>query len=82
MEFLDIQKLIIIASIKNAKKIANVVRVFEPIDTAINQEHPHSFNMQFFREQFPDAEVKMYNGGSVARFHGANCVYLIWRKDV
>lgn len=67
--------------IQNAKKIANVIRVFEPIDTAINQEHPHSFNMQFFKEQFPDAEVKMYHGGSVARFHGANCAYLTWTKN-
>lgn len=67
--------------IENAKRIANVIRVFEPIDTAINNEHPHSFNIQFFREQFPDAEVKMYHGGSVARFHGANCAYLTWTKN-
>ena len=67
--------------IENAKRIANVVRVFEPIDTAINNEHPHSFNMQFFKEQFPDTEVKMYQGGSVARFHGANCAYLTWTKN-
>lgn len=67
--------------IENAKRIANVIRVFEPIDTAINNEHPHSFNIQFFREQFPDAEVKMYHGGSIARFHGANCAYLTWTKN-
>jgi hypothetical protein len=67
--------------IENAKKIADVVRIFEPIDTAINNEHPHSFNMEFFREQFPNAEVKMYHGGSSARFHQANCAYLTWTKN-
>jgi hypothetical protein len=67
--------------IKNAKKIANVIRVFEPIDTQINNEHPHSFTMDFFREQFPDSDVKMYQGGSVGGFHGANCAYLTWIKN-
>ncbi len=67
--------------IENAKRIASVVRVFEPIDTAINNEHPHSFNIEFFKEQFPDAEVKMYHGGSVSGFHGANCAYLTWTKN-
>lgn len=68
--------------IENAKNISNVVRVFEPIDTAINNEHPHSFSIEFFKEQFSDTEVKMYHGGSVARFHGANCAYLTWTKNV
>lgn len=66
--------------IENAKKLGKIVRIFEPIDTAINNEHPHSFTMKFFEEQFPDADVKMYQGGSVARFHGANCAYLTWTK--
>jgi hypothetical protein len=68
--------------IQNAKDIANVIRVFEPIDTSTNNEHPHSFSIEFFKEQFPDTEVKMYHGGSVARFHGANCAYLTWTKNV
>ena len=67
--------------IENAKKIANVIRIFEPIDTAINNEHPHSFNVQFFEEQFPKVEVKVYQGGSVGGFHGANCAYLTWTKN-
>lgn len=67
--------------IQNAKRIANIIRVFEPIDTAINDEHPHSFDMQFFIDQFPNAEVKMYRGGSVGGFHGANCAYLTWTKN-
>lgn len=67
--------------IENAKKIATTIRVFEPVDTAIDTEHPHSFNVDFFKDQFPESEVKIYHGGSIARFHGANCVYLTWTKN-
>ena len=67
--------------IENAKRIAKIIRVFEPIDTAINNEHPHTFSMEFFREQFPNTEVKMYHGGSSERFHQANCAYLKWVKN-
>jgi len=68
--------------IKNAKKIANTIRIFEPIETTINNEHPHSFTMEFFQEQFPKTEVKKYIGGSVNYFHGADCAYLTWCNDV
>lgn len=68
--------------IENAKKIANTIRVFEPIDTATNNEHPHSLSVKFFEEQFPNTEVKVYQGGSIHGFHGANCAYLTWKKDV
>jgi hypothetical protein len=71
-----------IIQIENAKKIANAIRVFEPIDTTTNNEHPHSFNIEFFKEHFADTEVKMYKGGSVAKFHGANCAYLVWNKNI
>lgn len=69
-----------VLQIENAKRIAKIIRVFEPIDTAINNEHPHSFNIDFFRTQFPNTEVKLYEGGTVAKFHGANCAYLVWTK--
>jgi len=68
--------------IENAKKIANTIRVFEPIDTATNNEHPHSLSVAFFKEQFPNTEVNVYQGGSIHGFHGANCAYLTWKKDV
>ncbi len=67
--------------ISNAKKIAKTIRVFEPLDTAINNEHPHTFSADFFRDQFPESEVKIYSGGSVQGFHGASCAYLTWTKD-
>lgn len=67
--------------IENAKRIAKTIRVFEPIDTATNNEHPHTFSETFFKEQFPESEVKIYHGGSVSGFHGANCAYLTWTKN-
>jgi hypothetical protein len=70
-----------IAQIENAKKLAKTIRVFEPLDTAINNEHPHSFSIEFFREQFPDTEVKKYIGGSTPKFHQASCAYLVWNKQ-
>lgn len=67
--------------IENAKKIAKTIRVFEPIDTEINNEHPHTFSETFFKEQFPESEVSVYHGGSINGFHGANCAYLTWTKN-
>lgn len=67
--------------IENAKKIAKTIRVFEPIDTATNNEHPHTFSETFFKEQFPESEVSVYHGGSIGGFHGANCAYLTWTKN-
>lgn len=66
--------------IRNAKRISNVIRVFEPINTEINNEHPHRFTLEFFKEQFLDTDVKLYNGGTVPRFHQADCAYLTWIK--
>ena len=64
--------------IEKARQIAKTIRLFEPIETAVNNEHPHTFTIEFFKEQFPDAEVKRYRGGSLAKFHGADCAYLTW----
>ncbi len=69
-----------VLQIENAKKISKIIRVFEPLDTVINNEHPHSFNFDFFVHNFPDVEVKKYNGGSISGFHQASCAYLTWIK--
>lgn len=66
--------------IEKAKKIANTIRVFEPIECGTNDEHPHEFTIEFFEEQFPGVEVNRYKGGSLYKFHGADCAYLIWSK--
>lgn len=66
--------------IENAKKIAKTIRVFEPINTAVNNEHPHSFNLEFFENQFPNTKIGIHRGGSVDKFHQADCVYFVWRS--
>jgi len=66
--------------IENAKKIAKTIRVFEPINTSVNNEHPHSFNLEFFENQFPNTTIGTHKGGSIDKFHQADCVYLVWKK--
>jgi hypothetical protein len=61
-----------------AKKVAKTIRVFEPINTIINTEHPHSLTPEFFKDLFPDAEIKTYTGGSRHGFHQADCVYFTY----
>lgn len=63
-----------------AKKVAKTVRIFEPIDTATNNEHPHTLTYEFFESVFPDTEIKRYVGGSRSGFHQANCVYLTYNS--
>lgn len=63
-----------------AKKVAKTVRVFEPIDTATNNEHPHTLTYEFFESVFPDTEIKRYAGGSRSGFHQANCVYFTYNS--
>jgi hypothetical protein len=69
-----------IMQIENAKKIAKIIRVFEPINTAINNEHPHSFNLEFFENQFSNTKIEIYKGGTMDKFHQADCVYFVWRS--
>jgi hypothetical protein len=66
--------------IQIAKRIAKTVRIFEPLNTAINNEHPHSLDLEFFQKEFPDTELKVYQGGTKERFHQANCVYLTYNS--
>lgn len=57
-----------------AKENSQIIRIFEPIDLPTNNEHPHSFNEQWFKNILGD-EVKIFQGGTIDRFHEANCVY-------
>lgn len=59
--------------IEKAKKRSKVIRFFEPIDTQINNEHPHSFSEDDFKKSFGDC-VKIYNYIGEP-FHTARCAY-------
>ncbi len=60
--------------LKKAIQNSKIIRVFEPIDLPTNNEHPHSFSEQWFKDILGD-EIKIFQGGTIDRFHQANCVY-------
>lgn len=66
--------------IEKCKKHAKKIVFFEPIDTAINNEHPFSFSEEDYRKYFGDS-VTLYNGGR-SEFHTAKCVYGIFETDL
>lgn len=64
--------------IEKAKKHSKIIRFFEPIDTEINNEHPFSFSENDYRHYFGDS-VNVYNPSWEQNFHGASCVYGIYK---
>lgn len=68
------------ALINKAKKFAKVIRFFEPIDLAINREHPFTFSESDFRRYFGDC-VKTYTSIGEPGFHGAKCVYGVYNCE-
>ncbi len=64
--------------IETAKKSADVIRFFEPINTEINNEHPFSFSLDDYKVYFGDA-VKHYKHIGEP-FHTADCAYGIYKK--
>lgn len=67
--------------IDKAKRIAKNIRIFEPLNTAINNEHPHTMTVEFFDTLFPNIEKNIHKGGSIPGFHGADCIYFTWSKQ-
>ena len=63
--------------LEKSKKVAKKVRVFEPINTEINECHPHSLTMDLFKKHFPNTDIKLYAGGTITIFHLADCCYFV-----
>jgi hypothetical protein len=63
--------------INKAKNHTNIIRFFEPIDTAINTEHPFSFSADDYRHYFGDS-VQVYTPIGESNFHNASCVYGVY----
>ena len=61
-------------SLKKAIENSKIIRIFEPIDTNINEEHPHSFSETWFKNILGD-QVKRFQGGTIDRFHEADCMH-------
>lgn len=67
-----------ILCLNKAKDSGSKIRVFEPINTQINLQHPHSLSVEMFSSVYPEADIKIYNGGSMPGFHGASCCYFVF----
>jgi len=65
--------------VSNCKEWAHRIRYFEPIDTAINEVHPHSFTLEQYKAWFGDAKYYDYNKTAV-NFHQHCCAYGEWRS--
>ena len=63
--------------LNKSKNVADKVRVFEPINTEINECHPHSLTVDLFKKHFPEADIKIYIGGTIVIFHLADCCYFV-----
>ena len=63
------------ALLEKAKRCARLIRVFEPIDCPVDAMHLHVLTWDMFSRAFPTAELKRYKGGTIHRFHGADCCY-------
>lgn len=63
--------------IEKCKEAAPVIRFFEPIDWPIEIYHPHTFDFEYFKGHFPQAE--RYTG-TEPDFHSAHCAYGTWTR--
>ena len=60
-----------------AKKTSKIIRVFESINSGIDASHPHLIAKETFTEVLGDFG-KVFQGGSEAGFHSADCYYGTW----
>ena len=61
--------------LRKAKSCAKVLRVFEPINWPTDKLHLHVLTEAMFHEEFPQAEIKIYKGGTTRHFHESDCIY-------
>ena len=60
-----------------AKKTSKIIRVFESINSGVDASHPHLITKETFTEVLGDFG-KVFQGGSEAGFHSADCYYGTW----
>lgn len=64
--------------IEKAKQHSKIIKFFEPINTPIEEHHPHSFTLDDYKLYFGDC-VKYYSGKN-NNFHMAECAYGVYRN--
>jgi hypothetical protein len=60
-----------------AKKTSKIIRVFESINSGVDACHPHLITKETFTEVLGNFG-KVFQGGSEAGFHSADCYYGTW----
>lgn len=67
--------------VERAKKQADVIRFFEPLDYGIDECHPWNLTENMFLEWFGQC-VNIYPAGqNVVNFHTWKCAYGVWRRN-
>lgn len=66
--------------VERAKKQADVVRFFEPINYGIDECHPWNLTMDMFKDWFGDVAKYYPKGQPVKNFHTWECAYGVWTK--
>jgi methyl coenzyme M reductase gamma subunit len=66
--------------IEKIKKVSKVIRFFEPINTGLNECHPHTFTLEYFKEQFGDVVNHYPFNDKAINFHTWECAYGVWSK--
>jgi len=66
--------------ISKLKKVSKKIVFFEPVNSPIEDVHPHSFTMEDFKKYFGEDSVKFFAGRTEPNFHTSDCVYGTWNK--
>lgn len=66
--------------IEKAKEAADVIRFFEPIETAIDQCHHHSFTVQYFKDYFGGCVNRYEADQGIEGFHKWQNAFGVWTK--
>src|ERR1044072_7741395 len=66
--------------VSQCKRMGKVIRFFEPINFPTCEYHPHTFTADDFKGWFGES-VNIYQGGSIAGFHQADCAYGTYKSS-
>lgn len=65
--------------VNKCKEYFTVIKFFEPINTPIDTCHPHTFDLEWFKQHFGDC-TNLYTGTN-KEFHKAHCAYGKYRRQ-
>jgi hypothetical protein len=65
---------------ERAKRQANVIRFFEPINYGVNECHPWNLTLEMFKEWFGECVQYYPFNDNAKQFHTWECAYGVWRK--